>query len=73
MRGGDAVARWWHFSKGTGGCETILSGHHDNVGGRQGTPLKSIYESVVVMTGACFFAGVIGAFFPWLSKRDAAG
>ena len=34
------------------------------------TPLETIYENVVVLTGACFFAGIIGAFSAWLSKRD---
>ena len=37
------------------------------------TPLETIYENVVVLTGACFFAGIIGAFSAWLSKRDVAG
>ena len=37
------------------------------------TPLETIYEDVVVLTGACFFAGIIGAFSAWLSKRDTAG
>ena len=34
------------------------------------TPLETIYENAVVLTGACFFAGIIGAFSAWLSQRD---
>ena len=37
------------------------------------TSLETIYENVVVLTGACFFAGIIGAFSAWLSQSDTAG
>jgi len=37
------------------------------------TSLETIYQNVVVLTGACFFAGIIGSFAEFLSHGDESG
>lgn len=37
------------------------------------TELETIWQNVVVLVGACFFAGIIGAFTAYLSHNDTSG
>jgi len=37
------------------------------------TELETIYQNIVVLTGACFFAGIIGSFGEFLSHNDESG
>ena len=37
------------------------------------TELETIYEDIVVLIGACIFAGIIGAFTAFLSHSDTSG
>eukprot|EP00814_Leptocylindrus_danicus_P018467 CAMPEP_0116042656 /NCGR_PEP_ID=MMETSP0321-20121206/25832_1 /TAXON_ID=163516 /ORGANISM="Leptocylindrus danicus var. danicus, Strain B650" /LENGTH=1504 /DNA_ID=CAMNT_0003523199 /DNA_START=812 /DNA_END=5322 /DNA_ORIENTATION=+ len=37
------------------------------------TELETLYEDVVVLIGACIFAGIIGAFTAYLSHSDTSG
>jgi len=37
------------------------------------TPIETVYENVVVLSGACIFAGIIGSFSAFLSHNDTSG
>jgi len=37
------------------------------------TEIETIWENIVVMIGACFFAAIIGAFTAYLSHNDTSG
>jgi len=37
------------------------------------TEIETLWEDVVVIIGACFFAGIIGAFTAYLSQNDTSG
>ena len=37
------------------------------------TELETIFQNIVVLTGACFFAGMIGSFCEFLSHNDESG
>jgi len=37
------------------------------------TEIETIFQNVVVLLGACFFAGIIGAFAEYLSHNDKSG
>lgn len=37
------------------------------------TELETIFQNIVVLTGACFFAGIIGSFGEFFSQNDESG
>lgn len=37
------------------------------------TAIETIFQNIVVLTGACFFAGIIGSFAEFLSNSDESG
>lgn len=37
------------------------------------TEVETIFQNIVVLTGACFFAGIIGSFGEYLSQNDKSG
>ena len=37
------------------------------------TPIETIWENIVILLGACIFAGIIGCFTAFLSQNDTSG
>jgi hypothetical protein len=37
------------------------------------TELETVFQNIVVLTGACFFAGIIGSFAEFFSQSDESG
>ncbi|KAL7552346.1 hypothetical protein ACHAWF_015584 [Thalassiosira exigua] len=62
----DCYLRSLHFSLTT--LSTVGYGDISPV-----TELETIYENIVVLLGACFLAGLIGAFGAYLSECDTLG